>query len=94
METTERTIKIEQIQKVLGALSKCTLETYLKNWRFAPFVRRIHAEKGRWHYEYVYCKDFFNNFYTYLIMKRRIYEAKNLKDTFAQVGMQLEYLED
>jgi hypothetical protein len=27
-------------------------------------------------------------------MKRKIYAARNLKDTFKQVGMQLEYLEE
>lgn len=90
----ERTVKIEQIHRVIGALSRSTLETYLKHWRFAPFVRRIQINKNRWHYEYVYCKDFFNNLYTYLVIKRKTYEARNLKDTFAQVGMEIEYLED
>lgn len=89
---TERTIKIEQIQRVLNALSVSTLELYFKNWRFAPFIRKVNG-KTRWHYEYVYCKDFFNNLYTYLVFKRNKKAAENLKDTFAQVGMQLEYLE-
>lgn len=91
--TTERTVKAEQILKVIGQISKWTLELYLKNWRFVPFERKVKSDMG-WKIEYVYCKDFFNNLYTYLIMKRKIYAARNLKDTFAQVGMQLEYLED
>lgn len=90
----ERTVKIEQIQKVLGALTINTLETYFKSWRFTPYLRRVKNENCRWHYEYLYCNDFFNNLYTYLVMKRKIYEAKNLRDTMSQVGMKLEYLED
>lgn len=89
----ERTVKVEQILKVIGHISKSTLELYLKHWRFAPYCRRVHPDTGRWHYEYVYCKDFFNHLYTYLLMKRKLYAARNLKYTFNQVGMKLEYLE-
>lgn len=90
----ERTIKIQQIQKVIGDLSISTLNLYLKNWRFAPYIRFVKEDGTRWHYEYLYCKDFFNNFYTYLVNKRKTKAAKNLKDTFKQVNINLEYLED
>ena len=90
---TERTIKIEQIHGVIKVLSKVTLETYLKHWRFNPFVRHIKG-KTRWRCEYVYCKDFFNQLYTYLVFRDRIEAAENLKNTFALVGMNLKCLED
>lgn len=85
----ERTITKEQIQGVIGTLATATLDLYLQHWRFSSFVRRKKYQ-NHYRYEYVYCKDFFNNLYTYLLIKQKTYAARNLKDTFAQVGMNLE----
>ena len=90
---TEKTLKSEQIQKAVGVLAKSTLEVYLKHWLFAPYVRKVKGFKS-WHYEYLYCQDFLNNLYTYLINKRQLKGAKNLRENFKQIGMQLEYLEN
>ena len=67
----EKTVRIDQIQKVIATINQRTLELYLKSWRFAPFERKI-KYSNFYRYEYLYCKDFFNNLYTYLVMKRKI----------------------
>jgi hypothetical protein len=89
----EGTMRIEKIKEAVGTLSKATLEVYFKNWRFAPYVKRVRRDRY-WHYEYLYCQDFFNHLYTYLTNKRQIKGAENLKKNFEKEGLKLEYLED
>ena len=88
----EKTITKEQIREAIGILAKNTLDTYLRNWRFVKFERKV-KHQNFYRYEYLYCKDFFNNLYTFLILKHKIYAAKNLKDSFAQAGLNLEKIE-
>lgn len=93
LKNTKKTVNVEQIQKVVGNISKKTLEIYLNNWRFVPFERKVKI-KNYYRREYLCCKDFFNNLYTFLMMKRFYKEAKNLSIALEQNGINLEFLEE
>ena len=42
----ERTVKREQIAKVMEEISEQTLKLYLKNWRFKPYEKKVKYNKS------------------------------------------------